>query len=441
MKIFPTKPIPTRIRPLEIMGNDRDVAAPALIADTWKIVFFAFLPLLLWSFLALLQEVAHAPGQVMPSGSVHIIQHLEGGIIEAVLVRDNDLVETGQVMFRLDGTQVHAELEQVDARIAGLQARAIRAKAFVQGEEPDFCAIPGRFQGLADGQRQVFANQIQSLENNKKIIAAQLAQRNSELQSQHNALETARGQVALTANMLEIRKTLLEKKAVSRIVYLETLKASETARGEVKRINKQIENIRGAMAEATSRLNQLVADAHRAANDELTSVTNELAQVREMRHEMADRAARLEIRAPVAGVAQEVNITSKVIAPGGVLAKIVPVTDQMQIEVHISPQDVGRVRTGSPVAIKLSSYSFVYFGRVMGTLTSVSPSTLLDEKKQAYYKGIVTLSKGYLGDVPGKHPILPGMLAQVDITMDKRRVIEILWKPVFNTIHDAFKEH
>ncbi|MBF0191191.1 MAG: HlyD family type I secretion periplasmic adaptor subunit [Magnetococcales bacterium] len=441
MKIFPVKSIPTHIRPLEIMGNDRDVAAPALIADTWKIVLLVFLPLLLWSFVAKLQEVAHAPGQVIPTGSVHVVQHLEGGIIDEIRVRDNTLVEAGQVMFRMDGTQVNAELEQVDARIAGLQARALRARAFARGEEPDFSGIPERFKGLADGQRQVYADQVLALENNKQVIHAQIAQRHSERQSLQAALETARGQVALTANMLEIRKTLLEKKAVSRIVYLETLKASETAQGEVKRIHKQIENIQGAIAEATSRLNQVEADGRRLANDELTSVTNELAQVREQRLEMVDRSARLEIRAPVAGIVQEVNITSKVIAPGGVLAKIVPMADRMQIEVHISPQDVGRVRVGSPVAIKLSSYSFVYFGRVLGTLTAVSPSTLLDEKKQAYYKGIITLEKAYLGEEPGKNPILPGMLAQVDITLDQRRVIEILWKPVFNTVHDAFKEH
>ncbi|MBF0340739.1 MAG: HlyD family type I secretion periplasmic adaptor subunit [Magnetococcales bacterium] len=441
MKIFPKKPVPTHIRPLEIMGNDRDVATPVLSRDTWRIVFVAFLPLFAWSFLAQLQEVAHAPGQVMPSGSVHTIQHLEGGIVKDVLVKENTLVEAGQALFRLDGIQVNAELEQLEARIAGLQARAIRARAFAMDEKPDFSTIPERFANLAEGQRRVFDNQRLSLENNQQIIQAQLAQRNSELQSQMAALETARSQVEVTSNMLAIRQTLLEKKAVSRIVYLETLKASETAQGEVKRILKQIENIRGAISEASSRMNQLVADTRRTANDELTTITNELAQVRELRHELVDRMERLEIRSPVAGTVQEVNITSKVVPAGGVLAKIVPLADKLQVEIHITPQDVGRVRVGSPVTIKLSSYSFVYFGRVFGTLTAVSPSTLLDEKKNAYYKGIVTLEKGYLGEVPGKLPILPGMLAQVDISLDQRRVIEILWQPVYNTVHDAFKEH
>lgn len=441
MKLFPDNPPPTHIRPLEITGNHRDVAAPALIRDTWKIVLFAFLPLLAWSFLAHLQEVANAPGQVMPSGSVHTIQHLEGGIIEEVLVRENAIVKANDPLFRLDGTQVNAELEQIDARVAGLEARAIRARAFAEDWEADFSPIPARFCKLADGQRQALAEQEIALENAKQVVRAQIAQRNSELQSLLAALDTARGQVTLTSRMLEIRETLLQQKAVSRIVYLETLKARETALGEVKRIDKQIENIRGAIAEAHGRLKQTEADARRQASDEMTLITNELAQVREQRLEILDRATRLTIRAPVGGIAQEVNITSRMVPPGGILARIVPVRDRMQIEIHISPKDIGRVRVGAPVTIKLSSYSFVYFGRIQGVLTSVSPSTLLDEKKEAYYKGIVTLDKGHLGDDPDKNPILPGMLAQVDISLDQRRVIELLWEPVFNTVHDAFKEH
>ncbi|MEO5347377.1 MAG: HlyD family type I secretion periplasmic adaptor subunit [Magnetococcus sp. YQC-9] len=441
MILFPDKPLPTRIRPLEITGNDRDVATPILIRETWRLVLFAFLPLLAWSFLAHLQEVAHAPGQVMPSGSVHTIQHLEGGIIEEVLVRENAIVKANDPIFRLDGTQVNAELEQIDAKIAGLNVRAIRARAFADDDKADFSEIPDRFRNLVEGQKQALVDQQLALENSKQVIRAQIAQRESELQSQLAALKTAHDQVTLTANMLEIRKTLLEKKAVSRIVYLETMKANETAMGEVKRINKQIENIRGAIAEANNRLKQTDADTRRQASDEITLITNERAQVREQRLEILDRVKRLMIRTPVGGIAQEVNLTTKVLQPGGVVAKIVPVQDKMQIEIHISPKDIGRMRVGAHVTIKLSSYSFVYFGRVYGTLTSVSPSTLLDEKKEAYYKGIVILEKGYLGDDPKKNPILPGMLAQVDISLDQRRVIELLWEPVFNTVHDAFKEH
>ncbi|MBF0128241.1 MAG: biotin/lipoyl-binding protein, partial [Magnetococcales bacterium] len=127
------------------MGNDRDAAAPALILWTWRVLLLAFLPLIAWSYLSRLQEVAHVPGQVMPSGSVHTIQHLEGGIVAEVLVKDNMLVERDQVLFRMDGTQNNAEREQLEAKIAGLQARAIRAKAFGNGTgEPDFSPIPAR---------------------------------------------------------------------------------------------------------------------------------------------------------------------------------------------------------------------------------------------------------------------------------------------------------
>lgn len=441
MKLFPTRKTLAHIRPLEIMGSDQDAAAPSLIRDTWRIVLIAFLPLIAWSFLAQIEDVAHVPGQVVPSGSIQVVQHLEGGVIQEVLVKDNQVVEKDQLMFRLDGAQDNAELEQVEAKITGLKARAIRAKAFANQVEPDFSSIPARFQDLAEGQKRIYANQVQSLQNNQAVIQAQIAQRKVELQSLRSALDTAHQQVALTGKMVAIRQTLLEKKAISRIIYLETLKANNTAQGEVKRLLKQIDNIQGALNEANSRLNQLLAETERVANDELTSVTNELAQIIEQRVELAERVSRLEIFAPVKGIVQEVNIFSKVVQPGDVLAKIVPMEDKLQVEIRIAPKDVGRINTGELVTIKLSSYSFVFFGRVFGTLSSISPSTVLDEQQQAYFKGIVKLEKNYLGDTPGQNPILPGMLAQVDIGLGDRRAIEILWQPVFDTINDAFKEH
>ncbi len=441
MKLFPTIQTPTIIRPLEIMGNDQDAAAPSLIQGTWRLVFFAFLPLVAWTFLFRIEDVAHVPGQIVPTGSVHTIQHLEGGIVKELLVKDNMVVEQGAILFRMDDTQSTAELEQIDSKINGLLARAIRTKAIANNTKPDFSTIPDRFKELANDQLENYHNQLQSLTNNRAIITAQIAQLSSKLNALKTALETAQQQVELTGKMLKIRQTLLHKKAISRIIYLETVKANETAQGEIKRLRSEIQNIQGAIDEANSRTGQLVADAQRVANDEMTSITNELAQVEAQRTGLLDRVNRMEIRAPVKGILQEVNTTSTVIQPGGMLAKIVPLDDKLQIEIHITPQDIGRINIREGVSIKLSSYSFVFFGRASGMLTSISPSTLLDEKQVAYFKGVVTLDKNYLGNEPGLHPILPGMLAQVDIALGERRVIEVLWQPLSQIIHDAFKEH
>ncbi|MBF0295573.1 MAG: HlyD family type I secretion periplasmic adaptor subunit [Magnetococcales bacterium] len=424
------------------MGNDREVASPLLIRATWNLVVLAFLPLIVWAALAPLQEVAHVPGQVLPGGAVQTIQHLEGGVVAEVLVKENQFVRKQEPLFRMDDTQFKAELEQLDARVAGLQARAIRARAIGNGgQEPDFSAIPERYHHLVAGQMRVFADQRRSMEQGRLVIQAQIAQREVERNSLHNALATARKQVTLTASMLEIRRNLLEQKALSRIVYLETLKANETAQGEVKRLLQQIENIGGALKEANSRLEQLASEAMRQANDELSSVTNELALLQEQRVALEDRVRRGAILAPVSGIVQEVNIGAKVIPAGGVLAKIVSLEDPLQVEIHISPRDVGRIRENAEVVIKFSSYPFIFFGRMSGTLVSISPSTLLDEKQSAYYKGVVRLERNFMGAHEGEQPILPGMLAQVDIALDERKVYEILWQPVSDTLRDAFKEH
>ncbi|MBF0455929.1 MAG: HlyD family type I secretion periplasmic adaptor subunit [Magnetococcales bacterium] len=441
MNLFPEKPQPFQIRPLEVTGNIEDAASPALIRQTWRVVIMAIIPLIVWAALAPIQEVAHVPGQVVPSGSVQVIQHLDGGVIRDILVQDNMLVEKDQVLFLFDGQQALSELNQVESRLAALQARAIRAEALANNLKPDFSSLSDRYANLVAAQQRLYEDQLQSRESNKGAISTQIARRLSELRELKDAKKNAIQQVALTKDMLEIRRPLLKEKAISRVVFLETVRANITAMGEVKRFQKEMENMQNAIQELKSRQKELITDSRREAIDELASVTNEIAQVREKHVGLKARVSRLEVRSPVRGIVQELNIVSKVVPPAEVLAKIVPLDGPLEVEVRFKPENIGRITVGSPVVIKLSSYSFVHFGQVKGTLLEISPSTLLDERNQLYYRGIVHMEKNYLGDTPGLYPILPGMMAQVDVALDKRKMLEIMLRPLTGTLNNAFKEH
>ncbi|MBF0177676.1 MAG: HlyD family type I secretion periplasmic adaptor subunit [Magnetococcales bacterium] len=442
MKLFATTPDPLHIRPIEAMGDLRDAGGDLLIRNTWKIILLVFLPVLLWSTLARLEEVSHVQGQVLPSGSVQVVQHLEGGIVAEILVSESQLVEQGDIMFRLDRNQSLPEQEQMELKIASLQASAIRLRAFAAGKEPDFAELLPRFATIVAAQKENHQRQTQSLKSNLAVLDAQIAQRRLDLKQVKDALGIARQQDTVTADMLKIRQDLVDRQAISKVIYLETKRAHLAAQGEVERLQKQMANIQGALTETEQRRSKLTTDTRQQASNELAVSMNELSQIRDSLTRISDQVVRLDVRSPVRGLVQELRVQTPgvVVPPGGTLAEIVPVNDHLQIEVRIPPQDVGRITKDQAVLVKLSSYEFSRFGTLDGHLVNISPSTLSQEGSQPYFKGVITLEKNFVGDIPGVHRILPGMLAQVDITLGARSVLATLLHPMSTAVQEAFKE-
>ncbi|MBF0415220.1 MAG: HlyD family type I secretion periplasmic adaptor subunit [Magnetococcales bacterium] len=442
MQLFPKKPDPLHLRPLETIGDTRDTGSAQLIRETWRIILVVFIPLLIWSLLADLKDVSHVQGQIMPSGSVHAVQHMEGGIVTELLVHESELVEQNQVLFRLDQNQSKPEQEQIELKIASLKANAIRLRALETGTTPDFSELRPRFAALAAAQENNYRHKSQSLTSNLAVLDAQITQRRLDLQEVQSTLEVAKQQKSVTGSLLAIRQELMENKAISRVIYLETKRAHVIAQGEVDRLQKQIANIQGAITETEQRRNKLISDARHEAGSDLAVTMNELSQVRDSLTRIDDQVKRLEVLSPVRGIVQELKVQTVgvVVQPGEILAQIVPTNDHLQVEVRIPPQEVGRIAKGQEVMVKLSSYDFSRFGAIDGHLTDISPSTLTQEGGPPYYKGIVALTKDYVGDTPGTYRILPGMLAQVDITLGSRSVLATLLHPISKTVQEAFKE-
>ncbi|MBF0285640.1 MAG: HlyD family type I secretion periplasmic adaptor subunit [Magnetococcales bacterium] len=433
---------PSRIRPMAEMGNVRESGAAPLARRTGLLILGSIAPVLIWSYLAHVKEVAHAPGQVLPSGSVHAIQHLEGGIVAEVKVRESQLVDKEDVLLRMDERQTLPERDQAEVRLAGLQARSWRLRAFAEGCETPTCDSPHPNDPLYAEQKAIYLDQMQTLQDNLAVLDAQIAQRQAERAQAEGDLAAALKQLEVTAHLVKIRKELVEEKAISRVIYLETMRAHLTAQGEIQRFKKQIENSQGALDEARKRREQRIADAQREARDELGVAANEMAQVKELLDRMDRRVTRLDVRSPVRGLVQDLRVRTPgtVVQPGDVLLRIVPVEDHLTIEVRIPPNDVGRIAAGQPVVVKLTSYDFSRFGSLSGDLLSVSPSTLMDDQNKPYYKGLVTLPVNHLGDRPGLYPILPGMQAQVDITLGEKTILHSVLNPVWRSMSESFKE-
>lgn len=413
-----------------------------LVRGTVLTTILTVLALIAWSTITPVKETAVTFGAVIPSSNIRPIQHLEGGIVSSVLVREGQLVEKGEVLMKLDPAQAVAELEQTRAREAGLVYKAERLRAFAEGRAIDLQPGASEDHSLAADQSTIFNAQNRAKDTALQVLQAQISQREADIALFENQMNAMDPQIALVAREMAMRAELAAKGLTSQVVYLNVQREHERLKAERVRLKGQLATAREALSEARTRMSDLRTKLSQDAFNEMGSVTAELAQVREARAKLEDRVTRLDVVAPVRGLVQELAVTSPgaVIQQGGLVTKIVPVDDTLMIENQITPRDVGHVQPGQPVRVKVTSYDFARFGAVQGKLVQVSPSTFLDEKKNPYYKGMVELDKVYVGEDPQHNRILPGMTVQVDVITGEKTILQYLLKPIYIAASQAFRE-
>jgi len=420
-----------------------DDATLSLVRATILVLVLLLAALLAWATLMPVKEAVVTPGQVVPSGNAQVVQHLEGGIVSAILVKDSDLVEAGQPLAVFDPKQVQAELEQMNARLSTLDLRAERLRAFAAGREPDFERFPGADPAQVADQRLIFDTQKQARDTATAVLRSQVGQREAELSLYEGQLASIKDQIALITGSVDIRNKLESMGLSSKLQSLETQREQSRLMGEERRIESQFVTTRQAIAEAGNRILDQTAKLSQDAVNEMGTVTAEIAQLREARAKLDDRSKRLTVLSPVRGLVQDlkINTVGAVVPEGGVLMQIVPIDHEMTVEAHVTPRDVGQLHVGLAATVKVLTYDFARYGAIPGTLRRISATTFLDEQHRPYYKAVIGLDRNHVGrEEDTQHPVLPGMTVQVDMTTGERSLLEYLLKPIYVALSDSFHE-
>lgn len=418
-----------------------------------------------------ISESAVVQGQVMPAGSVNLVQHLEGGIVARIHVEEGQIVERGEKLINLEGAAALAELDQMRAREASLALRAERLRAFVLDRTPDFSteragapdqtrdpepraesrgqrrkahleALGQAYPAMAEDQSSILGMQIEARDSQRQVILSRIQQRKAQLEALVAQKASLEEQVSIMQEQVAMRGRLLKKGLVSRVIYLETERTLFKVRGELASLIGQEMQTLAALGEAQNSVLELNAKLRNEALDEMGGVAAELAQVREAIAKLEDRSRRLEITAPIRGIVKGLatRTIGAVIGPGVSILEIVPLDDLLVAEVRISPRDVGHLRQGQPANVKFTTYDPARFGVVEGRLKRVSASTFEDERGEPFYKGVIELSQSFVGSNPARNPILPGMVVDADIVTGSKSLLQYLLKPVYRGLNSAFRE-
>lgn len=415
---------------------------PAFVRPILYIVTALILFFLIWAAVAQMKEIARAPGEIIPNGFIKVVQHLDGGIVAQIAVDDRTLVDEGQVLMTLDGAQVKAELKQMQSRFDSLVLRSERLKSFAEVRKPNFGTMGGDRSTLAAGQQQIWQTQNAARDSSISILDNQAAQRQLRIGQLSKSLKVAHEQLGLTTELSAMREDLASRKLVNRTVLLETRRAKVVAEGEVARLVEEISIIKKELAEIQARRMDTINQLTRDAMTEFGGVKAEVAEVSEQIKRLQDKVYRLDIRAPIKGWVHDLKAKTlgQIIQPGALIMQIVSDKVVVEAEVQIAARDIGFVKVGQPVNLRVTSYDYARYGIGKGFLKRISASSVAGPDGRPYYKGLVELTNQYVGNVPANHPMQPGMTVEAEILTGQKTLLQYLTKPVIDVISRSFNE-
>ena len=401
-----------------------------------------FIALIVWAHVTEVKEVAVSRGEVIPADLIHNIQHLEGGIVSELHVRNGDHVKKGDVLLRFSPPAVLADLEQMKVRYASLLMQKERLQALLEKRKPDFGEAGAHYPELAEQQTSIYQAQLSSHRQEVNVLNHQIAQKASEMQRSLHQSEIMKKEVAMLEEQVKIRKGLNKNGVVARDELLATqIQLTENLR-EYRQYQDNYDVAKTAHAEAIQRRNEIETQFIRDIQIKAGDVMSELAEVEKSLIRLTDRAKRLEVRAPVSGIVQALAINSinAVVEPGKVIMRIVPVEDELIVEARILPKDIGHVHVGQNAEIKVDSYNAGRYGSIQGEVRQISASTYLDEKGKPYYRAEISLKQSWVGDDPETMKIIPGMTVQANIETGSKSILAYLLRPISRGFSNAFRE-
>lgn len=410
------------------------------IAWTTMLLLAAFVG---WSFIAELEEVASTSGEVVPQGKVKLIQHLEGGIVDQILVAEGDAVEEGAPLVRLDLPTTAINREELQVQLDALLLTRARLKTESAGDDLVFPAaeserhpdIVATEKATFDAHRRQLDSRVAALKSRQEQRRLDLAELEAKQRALQNNLRLAREEFAISTR-------LRERELTPKIEHLQLQRQVEAMEGELKVLVPTIPRARAAIDEAGQRVTEELEQARSRALQDLSRAELDIARLRELLAEATDQRLRTTIRSPIRGVVKNLryNTIGGVVRPGETIMEIVPADDRLVIAAQLSPADRGYVQVGHTALIKISAYDFFQYGGLEGRVTHIAADTNRAPDGTSYFDVVIETDQSYLDS--GGEPLLiqAGMQATVDIKTGTRSVLRYLLKPVLKLKHEAFRE-
>ncbi|WP_321529813.1 HlyD family type I secretion periplasmic adaptor subunit [uncultured Desulfuromonas sp.] len=397
----------------------------------------------LWAHFTVLDEVTRGQGQVIPSQRVQIIQHLEGGIIEQILVEENQIIEKGDILVRIRNTVAAGQYR--DASNTALEHEAAIARLTAEAENGPLefpQQIEREHPELVSDQRRIFEARQAQINLEINVLESQYQQKQQEIRELSSRKKKLQQGLSLANEQLDIATPLVEQELYPRVDYLSLKRDVANMQGDLNVVNLTIPRIRESAREAQRRIAQRRAQYRTEVLNEISKRRMELISLREAISAGEDRVTRTDVRSPVRGTVKQliVNTVGGVIRPGEPILEVVPLDDALLVEAQIRPADIAFLYPGQPAKIKLTAYDFSIYGGLDGYVEQISADTIVNEHQESFYRVKLRTKEKALTYKGTQLPIIPGMTASVDILTGKKSVLSYLLKPILKAKQTALRE-
>ncbi|MES2905708.1 MAG: HlyD family type I secretion periplasmic adaptor subunit [Pseudomonadota bacterium] len=405
------------------------------------------LTFLIWSCFAQLEQVARGEGQVIPSSKTQVVQSLEAGIIKGISAQAGDSVKKGQMLLQIDDTGFSSSLGELRAKEAALLGQVQRLRVEISDTTASSLTFPDDFTkrapNIVQNELQLFQARRKNLNNQISILEERLRQKELQLIETQKNIDRLQRTLDISQSELDLKLPLAAKGVIPKTQILQLQREMSDISGQLDVAKQSMPRLEAAMRESKQQIEEQILTFRQTAQGDLNERLSDLSVVQESLKAAKDKVFRTDIRSPVDGIVNKLNITTVggVIKPGETLLEIVPLEDNLLIEARIAPKDIAFITAKQKAMVKITAYDFSIYGGLDGTVERVSPNSSYDEISRQYYY-IVTVKTSAARLTKGKEelPIIPGMVASVDIITGKRSVFNILTKPISKARYEALRE-
>jgi adhesin transport system membrane fusion protein len=372
------------------------------------------------------------------------VQSLEGGIIDELPVHEGDEVKAGQVIVRLRDVQASSDLGSNRQHYLGLQAKIMRLKAEADGlQTPQFTdeVMKGAPESVKEEMDAFRANQ-NNLVSQTQVLQSQLSQRQQEVRELETRIADLTGVLNLAKDQRNIVAPLVDRGSAPKVELLQLEQNIKEKQTELNAAQSSLPRARSAVAEAQARIDELTASNKAQAQTELSAASIEMNTIRETLSGLQDKKSRTELKSPVNGTVKDLkfNTIGGVVQPGQDILEIVPKDDQLLVEAQIKPSDIAFLHPNQDAVVKLTAYDFSIYGGLKGKVVDISADTIANQKGETFYRVKIRTTENTLKRHNEVLPIIPGMVATVDILTGRKTVMEYILKPLIKTIDNAMTE-
>lgn len=396
---------------------------------------------LIWSAIVQIDKVTRGAGRIVTQQTKQGVQHLEGGIIAEILVKEGETVVAGQPLMRVENSFFKSELAQAAIEQAAKRLRLARLDAETTGskEVPFSRGALSASREVVESELSLFRRRQANLNEQLSILAQQQRQKEIELSELRSRLPSVTREKQISEERLASLQKLTAAGAASNNERLEAERVMQQALARLSDLAHEIPRTEAALAEIGQRKAEVTSRFQADAEKERAQTTTELEKLTKSMEALQDRMRRSDVNAPVSGVINKLNVTTigGVVKPGESLAEIVPADGSIDVEMKLSPADRGDVWPGQRAIVKISAYEFSVFGGLNARVSDISPDAHQDERGTPYFRVRLAADAHALGP---EHPVLPGMLADVDVIGNRQSVLGTILKPLRRIKDNALRQ-